>query len=322
MNFLLNGRFFILITLLVTLASCNHPAKKIRVGYSNRPYSAFIHLASEHHFFSNVETLYDFPSSTSTMQAFQAGKIDLAFLSMDQAITMLSQSIDFKIISVIDKSIGGDGLVVAPYIKNVEMLKNSKIGFERNASGVLVFSNFIQKHPKYFNRTNAFEISQNAIINAFKQGKLNAVIVTDPVKQTLINDGAIELLNSKQMQQPITYLLIAHTNILKSNRKSVLDVLTGFYLAEQLYNRDKSGCLTLMSKQMQTSEDKLKQMLGHFYFYTSQKSLVHLSGAPSQIEIELRALSQYMFYRDILTKSTLNYNNMIDTSLLKEILYD
>ncbi len=322
MNFSLIGRFFIFIFLLVTLASCTRPVKKIRVGFSNRPYSAFIHLASHKKFFSKNQILHEFPSSTRTMQAFQAGKIDLAFLSMDQIVTMLSQSIDFKIISVIDESMGGDGLVVAPYIKNEDIFKHIKIGLELHASGGLLLSNFMEQYPKKASMIEPLEVKQNAIISAFKQGKIDGAIVGDPTKQMLLDEGAVELFNSMQMQQPITYLLVAHSSILKTNRKSVLKVLTGFYRAEQLYNRDQRVSLMLMSKEMNISVYKLKQLLGHFNFYSIDKALLHLSGAPSQIGVEIKALSQYMFEHDMLRESSINYYNMIDTSTLKEIIYD
>jgi len=256
------------------------------------------------------------------MQAFKTGKIDLAFLSMDQIVTLLSQSIDLKIISVIDRSIGGDGLVVAPHIKNIEMLKNTKIGFELNSSGGLLLSNFMEKYPKKASSIEPFEIKQNAIINAFRQGKIEGAIVADPTKQMLLDEGAIELFNSTQMQQPITYLLIAHTQILNTNRKSVLKVLTGFYQAEQLYNHNKSVSLTLMSKKMNISANKLQHLLGHFYFYSKQKAMTDLSGSPSKIEAEIRTLSQYMFEHHMLRERVLNYNNMIETSLLKAIIHD
>ena len=324
MNLAFIGRKLSLLFVLFYLWGCSSPPDIIKIGLSNRPYVAFFHLANEQHFFDKAKlSLHELPSPTETMQAFQVGKIDLAFLSIDQVVTLAEQSVDFKIISIIDKSEGSLALVSAKSISTVEQLKGKTIGLERLSSASILFTELRVQYPAIFKSVKTVEIRQNTALEILKGKDIDAIIVNAPIKQQLITSGAHELYNSAKMKQPILHFIVVRTEIVERNHEGLSNLLRGFYKAKQFFNLNKKSTYTAVRKQLDVTRQELENSLNEFEFMTQQEALVRMSGAPANIELQLIDLSEYMFKQKMLTESHLvDFSKLIDISFLRGIVND
>ncbi len=137
-TFLSNRLIAILVTL-ITLSACNPYERPLTVGAAPWPNFEFLFLANQLQYLPEDQySLFELPSSTSVIQAFQTGKLDVAFLSLDEVLTLIALGIDLKVVSVVDQSSGGDALLVKPEIKTLEELKWRSIGYENKSAGALL----------------------------------------------------------------------------------------------------------------------------------------------------------------------------------------
>ena len=318
------GRNLSLLFVFLSLWGCTPPQDIIKVGLSSRPYTAFIQLANEQGFFDNGKlVLHQLPSPTETMQAFQAGKIDVALISIDQVVTLAEQSVDFKIISVIDKSVGGLALLSSKNLDSIQKLKGATIGLERISSGAILFNELLMQHPDIFGSVKLVEVRSNMGLDIFKLKGLDAVIAGSPTKQQLISAGANELYNSKNMQQSILHFMVARTETIAGNHQDLSNLLAGFYKAQHYFISNQTSSREVLKSKLDVSTKQLAMALNDFEFMDKQQALINLSGAPSKVELELINMSEYMYANKMLTQSyQVNFSELIDASLLKGMLND
>lgn len=324
MTLAFSGRNLSLLFVFLSLWGCTPPQDIIKVGLSSRPYTAFIQLANEQGFFDNGKlSLHELPSPTETMQAFQAGKIDVALISIDQVVTLAEQSVDFKIISVVDKSVGGLALLSTKNVNSIQKLQGATIGLERISSGTILFNELLMQHPDIFGSVKLVEVRSNMGLDIFKFKGLDAVIVGSPTKQQLISAGANELYNSKNMQQSILHFMVARTETIERNHQDLSNLLTGFYKAQHYFTLNKASSSDVLENKLNVTPTQLVMALNAFEFIDQQQALINLSGAPSKVELELINVSEYMFKNKMLTQSyQVDFSQLIDTSLLKGMLND
>ena len=320
---LILSRFITLVFILITLSSCTPYQKPLTVGAAPWPGFEFLFLSKELGYLHHSQfSLFELPSSTSVIQAFQTGKLDVAFLSLDEVLTLAALGIDLKVISVIDQSTGGDALLVKPEIKTLQDLKWHSIGYENKAAGALLLSEFF-KISKLNNQTvQLFEVKQNEVKESYLKGDIDALIVREPEKQQLLALGAKELLNSSQLELPITHLLIARKDIFNDKEEQISQLLKRFYQAHDYYLKNKKDALTTMSVRLQLYPYLLEKSFSGSSFIPAREALMALSGAPSNIERQANQLAIFMKQKNMLGKVPANFNALISTRILERVIYE
>ncbi|MCP5077265.1 MAG: ABC transporter substrate-binding protein, partial [Psychromonas sp.] len=237
---------------LLFLSACNPYEAPLTVGAAPWPNFEFLFLADELGYLPEDQySLFELPSSTSVIQAFQTGKLDVAFLSLDEVLTLIALGIDLKIVSVIDQSSGGDALLVKPEIKTLEDLKWRSIGYENKAAGALLLDETFTLSGLNNQTIQLFEVKQSEAKDVYMQGNIDGLIVREPEKQQLLQLGAHELINSNLLQQRITHLVVVREEIISSKAKQITFLLKRFYDAREYYLTNPKDALTTMSVRLQ-----------------------------------------------------------------------
>ena len=148
------------------------------------------------------------------------------------------------------------------------------------------------------------------------------MIVREPEKQQLLALGARELLNSKQLEHPITHLLIARKDIFNSKEEQITQLLKRFYQAHDYYLKNKKDALTTMSVRLQLYPYLLEKAFSGCRFIPAREALMSLSGAPSNIELQANQLALFMKQKNMLGKIPANFNALISTRILERVIYE
>lgn len=305
------------------LSACNPYERPLTVGAAPWPNFEFLFLAKELNYLpDNKYSLFELPSSTSVIQAFQTGKLDVAFLSLDEVLTLVALGIDLNIVSVVGQSIGGDALLVKPEIKTLEELKWRSIGYENKAAGALLLDEVFTLSGLNNQTIQLFEVKQNEAKDIYMQGHIDALIVREPEKQQLLQLGARELVNSKLLQQRITHLVVVRKEILESKEDQITLLLKNYYKAHQYYLSNENDAVTTMSVRLQIYPYLLKKSFEGTLFVEPKDALVRLSGAPSNIELQANQLSKFMTQKNMLGKIPNDFKSIISTRILERVIYE
>lgn len=321
MNF--TYKCFTCVVLLLTLVSCAPYQKPLTVGAAPWPNFEFAFLANELGYLDEKQfSLLELTSSTSVIQAFQTGKLDLAFLSLDEVLTLVALGIDLKIISVIDRSKGGDAMMAKPHIKSLKDLKWHSIGYENKAAGALLLDEVFTLTDLNNQTVQLYEVKQNEVEDAYLRSNIDALIVREPVKQQLINLGAHELINSNQLALPIVNVLVARGDLFRDKELQIADFLRQFYRAHLFYQRNTAEALTSMSVRLQLYPYVLENALTNTQFMDAKQALFRLSGTPSSIELQAQQLSELMIEKRMLGSFKTDISSLISTRILERAIYE
>jgi NitT/TauT family transport system substrate-binding protein len=312
----------IILSSLLLLSACNSYNRPLMVGAAPWPNFEFLFLAGELGYLpENQYSLFELPSSTSVIQAFQTGKLDVAFLSLDEVLTLVALGIDLSIISVIGQSTGGDALLVKPEIKSLEDLKWHSIGYENKAAGALLLNEIYTLSDLNNQTLQLFEVKQSEAKDIYMQGNIEGLIVREPEKQQLLQLGAREILNSNVLQHRITHLMIARKDILLSKEPQLIFLLKQFYDAYKYYLEKPKDALTTIAVRLQIYPYLLEESFKGALFIEPKDALMRLSGYPSNVELKAIELSQFMTEKNMLGKIPNDFHSIISTRILEGVVY-
>lgn len=319
-NFLkLNAVLFLVILNL----SCTPYQKPLTIGSAPWPNFEFAFLADELGYLDKTQySLLELTSATCVTQAFQTGQLDLAFLSLDEVLTLVALGIDLKIISVIDKSQGGDALLAKPEFMSLSQLKWHKIGYENKAAGALLLDEVFSQTDLNNQTVELQEVKQNEAKDAYLHGNVDALIVREPGKQQLLALGARELINSNQLALPIINVLVVKGDVFKDKSDQVTHFLRQFYRAHLFYKNKPNEALTTMSVRLQLPPKALKKSFENTLYMDEKQALMRLSGAPSNIELQARQLSELMSQKRMLGQIQIDISTLISPRILERVIYE
>jgi len=315
--------FFWLFLSLFLLSACSPYQRTLTVAAAPSPNLEFLFLAKKLNYFDPAQfSIFELPSSTDVVQAFQTGKLDIAFLSLDQVLTLVALGIDLKVLSVIDQSVSGDALLVKPKIKTLQDLKWGSIGYENKASGALLLSEIFSVYGLNNQTTELLEVKQNEAKESYLKDDVDALIVREPQKQQLLSLGARELLNSSLLDQPIPHLMIAKNDLYISKKEQITLLLKSFYQTHNYYLGNRKQALTTMAVRLQVTPSLLGKAFQGTRFIEPREALMSLSGKPSDIELQARKLSKFMGDKNMLSKVPPDFQQLISTAILERVIYE
>ncbi|WP_022942175.1 ABC transporter substrate-binding protein [Psychromonas hadalis] len=305
------------------LSACNPYERPLTVGAAPWPSFEFLFLAEQLGYLPETQySLFELPSSTSVIQAFQTGKLDVAFLSLDEVLTLVALGINLKIVTVIDQSVGGDALLVKPEIKTLQDLKWRSIGYENKAAGALLLDETFTLSGLNNQTIQLVEVKQSEAKDVYMQGNIDGLIVREPEKQQLLALGARELLNSSVLQQRITHLIVVRDDIFVSKEQQITHLLKQYYQAYHYYLSNEKDAITTMAVRLQVYPYLLEASFKGTFFIKPKDALMRLSGSPSNIELQANQLSQFMTEKNMLGKIPNNFKSIITTRILERVIYE
>ena len=311
------------LTIFLSIVSCTPYQKPLTIGAAPWPTFEFAFLANELGYLDKGKySLLELTSSTSVIQAFQTAKLDVAFLSLDEVLTLVALGIDLKIISVIDRSKGGDALMAKPEIKSLEELKWRSIGYENKAAGALLLDEVFTLTDLNIQTVQLHEVKQNEVKDAYLKGNIDALIVREPVKQQLIALGARELINSTVLGLPIINVLVVRGDLYQEKEQQIAHFLKEYYRAHLFYEKNKAEALASMSVRLQLYPYFLEKALLNSQFINPKQALMRLSGSPSNIELQAEQLSLLMSEKRMLGQIQTDLSTLISTRILERAIYE
>ena len=316
-------KLFTAIFLILSLSSCDPYPKKLTIGAAPWPTFEFAFLADELGYLDKSKySLLELTSPTGVIQAFQTSKLDVAFVSLDEVLTLISLGVDLKIISIVDTSIGGDALLAKPEIKTLEQLKWRAIGYENKAAGALLLDEVFTLTGLNNQTVQLYEIKQNEVKDAYIKGNIEALVTREPIKQELLALGAHELINSSSLSLPITHVIIARTDVVKQQELQIVNFLKKYYRAREFYEKNKDDALTAMSVRLQLYPYLLEKAFLNVNLIDAKQALVRLSGSPSNMELQAKQLNHLMNDKLMLGQIHSNLSSLISTRILERAIYE
>lgn len=209
-------KYFVLIFFVtVGIAACDEvDAPPLKVGTNVWPGYEPGYLARDLGYFSENEIkLRQFQSATESIRAFRNGVIDVAALTLDEALLLAQDGFDISVFLVADVSHGGDVIMANPNVGSIAGLKGKRIGVENNALGAYVLARALEIHGIDLADVSVHPITVDQSESVYKQGSVDAVVTFEPFRSHLMKIGAIEIFTSKDMPNEIVDVLVVRSEV-------------------------------------------------------------------------------------------------------------
>lgn len=226
---ILKHSFLIVFTLL--LYSCS-PATQESMTIGTNIWLGYepLHVAHEKKVFDTLNIKFiEYRSASQVLNGMRKGVLDLAAMTLDEALRLKSQGVDVEVIWIFDFSHGADALIAQPGIKSIEQLKGKRIGVEDGALGGYFFNRFLQINELKKEDFKRVSLEINSHVQYFEQSQIDALVTFEPVKSMIIQQGGQVLFDSTQLKNEIIDVLVIHKNSPVYNNKAKIQTFLTQY---------------------------------------------------------------------------------------------
>lgn len=201
--------------------------------------------------------LVEFPSANGVIRGLTNYSIDAGALTIDEVLRVVDRNIPVKIILIMDISNGGDVILGRRYIEKFSELKGRRVAVEKSALGAYILSRALTVNNMTAQDLQTVNVMISEQEQAFKNGKVDAVVTFEPVRRTLLSLGANELFSSRQIPGEIVDVLAVHEDYLKENPYIINQLIGGWYKALEFIKKEPHKAAEHMSHRLQMSPQEV-----------------------------------------------------------------
>lgn len=226
--------FVLLFTLaaLLGLGGCQAPDPPLRVAISQWIGYQPLNLAEEHALFTTEQIrLVRFSSNTETLRAFRNGNVEVAALTLDEALQLRDVGHDARVILVMDYSEGADGIVARPDIERLADLRGRRVGVESSAATAYLLSRALEIGGLTADDIEVVHLPASRQEQAWLSGRVDALATFDPLRTRLLERGARELFSSRQMPGEIVDVLVTRARVIEERPEGLARLIAAWFAA-------------------------------------------------------------------------------------------
>ncbi len=308
----------VFMSLLLLTGCVEHEESQLRVGTNVWPGYETLYLAREQGYLPENIKLIELLSATDTMEAFLNNRIEVAALTLDEAISLEGDGVDIAIFLVMDISNGSDTLIVREGIKNLQDLKGKRILYEKTALGALMMHEILMEADLMLADIYPVHAHVNHHYKTFLKGDVDAVITFEPVTTQLISKGYSVIFDSSHIPGKIVDVLVIRKSQINEYRDSIQTLVNGHFKTLEILKNKPDIALTTMSHRMNIKPDELRHALNGLKFpgRALNHSLLSISGSNKGLSETAEFLNQVLYETNILERKVTVIDNF-DASFVK-----
>lgn len=311
------GRLQIMLCgMVILLAGCSPPEPPLRVGLLLWPPYELTVLAQEKGWYPEGSVrLLEYQSPIQLSRAFRSGQVDVALITSHIALSLAQDGIDYRIIYVVDHSRGGDALVARPDIESLEELAGKSVAVEPSPLGMYVLGRVLSQAGLARESITTVPMDIPAQRAAYVDGRVDAVLTYEPVRTHLLEAGAHELFNSREIPREIIDVVIARASVTEDEANRLRMLLAGLDRALRHLRDAPDDALPLMASRMAIEPAEFRLALEGAYLLDMAENREWMTGDPSPLVEALRKQMRHMEEMGMI-EGTVDIPALVDPSFL------
>ena len=209
-------------------------ASHVWVGYEP------MFIADREHWLNTKQVhLIETTSAIESLRAVTEGKAQGAAITLDEMLKARAQGLPLTAVMIFDISAGADMLLVNSNIKKLSDLKGHRIAFEESSVGELLLVSVLETAGLTKQDVVLVPLSVDKHNEAWRHKQVDAVISYEPVASQLLAQGAVKLLDSRQMPNTIIDVLAIRSDMLdKSHASAIRNLIAAHFRALEYLNHN------------------------------------------------------------------------------------
>lgn len=219
--------------LLSLLSACNEtPDAPLRIGTNTWPGYEPLYLARSLGYYDDSQVkLVELTSASEVIHALRSGNLEGAALTLDEALTLMDDGFDLRVILAMDISNGGDVLLAKPEIDSLADLRGKRVAVEYTAVGALLLDGALRAADLTAADIEIVACAVDEHLDCYSS--VDAVVTFEPTKTKLLNQGARLLFDSSQIPGKIVDVLVVLEEVTSTHSRSLEHLLAGYFKARE-----------------------------------------------------------------------------------------
>ncbi len=294
---------------LLLLAGCSGPdTAPVRVAHTNWPGYETLALAVQQKAYPDLEVIdFRFVSAIDAISAFEHHHVDVAALTLDEALLLQSRSPEpLTIIAVMDISHGGDAIIAHQAISSMPALKGKRVGVETSALGAYFLTLALEQSADIsLDQIEIVPLRYNRHYDAFVSGRVDAVVTYEPVRSQLLRQGGRNIFDSTQVAGAIVDVLVTRQTFANAHPKSLKRLLRGHFTMLDAVKSNPDKYIPIMARLEGIQPDECKISLSGITIPDVSTNHAMLGTSKPSLTAALTRVRQFMSDHLVASSTTL-----------------
>lgn len=218
------------------LAGCGHPETELRVGASPWPGNAPFFLAGDDNRLGDRVRLVEFASETATLQAFRNSALDVAILTLDEAVLLASEGHAVRIVALTDISVGAGQILARPPLAGVKDLKGRRVAVESTGVGAFILAHALHQSGLAVTDAEIVALLPHEQAGEYEAGRIDAAVTHEPYAGRLRSLGAQIVFDSRQMDEDLIRAVVVRDTCLQDHPGRLRDLVRALHASRAAFS--------------------------------------------------------------------------------------
>ncbi|MCU7835409.1 MAG: ABC transporter substrate-binding protein [gamma proteobacterium symbiont of Taylorina sp.] len=312
---LINNLSLFLIFLLI-LSSCSYQPEPFRVGTDIWIGYEPLYLADNLGYYKETPIrLVTMHNASEVSHALRSGMLEVAALTLDEALSIKQDGFDIKIILVMDISNGGDVLISNQQLTTLADLRGKRVGVDSGAVGAVMLDAVLKAANLIIDDIKLVHLTVDQHEKAYKDGLIDAVVTFEPVRTKLISVGAHVLFDSSQISGRIVDVLVTTSTIASVHKENLDKLISGHFQALKYLQKNRlKAAQKMVIRQGISAEEIVKSYQGIVIPDLAKNHQLLRHGSP-ELKSSAKQLTKLMLKERLLSKPVI-LDEMFDNQFL------
>lgn len=234
------------------MSGCVHRHPPMRVGSVVFPGYESLFLARERGLLDPADIrLIELQSSTDTLRALAADQLEVGCLTLDEVLSAHTDGVDLRVVLVMDESAGADVVMSRQALPSLSDLRGKRIALEETAVGGVMLAALLRAAGLSASDIVQVATTQDQTAVLFAQGKVDAVVTTEPWASQIESAGGLRIFDSASIPGRILDVLAVRAGALGTYDAALRQLVSAHFESWALLAREPDLASQLMAPRLQ-----------------------------------------------------------------------
>lgn len=294
-----------LLALALPLAGgCQRQADDLRVGTNVWIGYETLYLADQLGYYGGEPIrLVTMHNATEIQQALRAGVLEVATLTLDEALNLVQEGMDVRVIAVMDVSDGADALIAHPSIATLADLRGRRIGVESTAVGAVMLEGALQAAGLQPGDMEIVDMGVQEHGALFTAGRVDAVVTFEPVRSELLKQGGKVLFDSSRIPGRVVDVLVTTPQVARERAGTLRTLVAGHFRALGYFQAQPLQAAAVMSRRQGMTAEEIVKAYEGIHIPDLEGNRRYLSPPEPLVETSADSLAALMLQSRLLRRS-------------------
>ncbi len=306
-----------LLCLCILLTGCiERPVQALRLGTNRWVGYETLYLARDLGYLDASEVkLVELPSATDVAHAFLNHTLEIAALTLDEAITLLQSETDIRIILVFDFSVGGDVLMVKPSLRSLADLKDKRIAVENTAVGAILLDGALSAAGLTPADITIVPLTVDGHLYAYLNDEVDGVVTFEPVKNQLKSAGSRKLYDSSMIPGRIVDVLVTRQPTIEQRADDLKQLLAAYFKGLRYLRNHREAAAERIAPRLGVNAAELLPRYAEIRIPDLPENRRLLGNGSAGLQPQIEALVDIMYRKGLIYRPP-DGNSLLDASLI------